>query len=262
MKLNVCALLALCAGAPAMAQLVDVRSDPNPGSSNVVVDGLLGPNEYGPGNNQFFVGGGSGFGGTIGYGTLYMDQDANNLYVGFRAGNNLNDNVVILIDSRAGGFTDAAMNDTADPGRNLSTNLTRDSDDQFAPTFLPDFSLVIGQFGMVTFELTGGSLNFLQYSGAPFTGNDPNIIREIAIPKASMALSSSFDFIVGYGSDSNYMSDETIPVQPFTGTGNPGFGGGGPVPWPRWDTFQKAPAPGSLAFLGIAGLAAARRRRA
>jgi hypothetical protein len=247
--------------------LVDQRLDSDGTSTAYVQDGAISANEYGAGNSQSFLGAGTGFGGTVGNGALYMDFDSTNLYLGFQAGNNLNDNVVILIDSRAGGFTDAMMSDTGDPGRNLSSNLTRDVDDIFFPTFLPDFSIVIGQFGIVAFELTAGTLNFLKYDGQ-FTGNNPGVAREFFLDRATMGLSApnaSFDYIVGYGSDSNFMSNEGIPGQGFAGGANPGWdnNGAGPVHWERYNQMGIVPEPGTMLALalGLGALAARRRSR-
>lgn len=260
--IGVAALLAVGAS-PAMAQLVDTRTDTTPGSG-FVADGVISPNEYGPGNAYSYVGGGGGFGGTLGAGRLFMDSNASNLFIGFQPGNALNDNVAIFINSRGGGFTDADMNDTADGGRNVSSNLSRDSNDIFPAGFLPDYTIIIGSFGIVTFELTAGNtpghLNFLDYNGM-FTGNDPNLAREYTLPLSTLSISGGLDFFVAYCSDSGYLSDETIPGQPFTGGGNPGFGGAGDIHWSNFDRFNVVPAPGAGVLLGIGGLIAARRRR-
>ena len=166
-------------GATAFGGLVTTHTDTD--ASGATVDGTISANEYGPGNSYSYTGAGGGFGGTLGGGALYFQSDASNLYVGFQPGNNLNDNVVIHLDTRAGGFTDADMNDTADPGRNLISNLTRDVDDPYPVGILPDYGLVIGGFGIVLFELnagnTPGHLNFLQFDGT-FTGNNPALARD------------------------------------------------------------------------------------
>src|SRR5688500_13016255 len=107
----------------AQAAVISSQADNTPGTT-FVDDGVISGGEY----RATYTGGGSGFGGTLGAGTLYMDVDATNLYIGFDPGASLNDNVVLHLDTQSGGFTDAAMNDTADPGRNLLTNLTRDVD--------------------------------------------------------------------------------------------------------------------------------------
>jgi hypothetical protein len=253
--------LALAASA-ASAALVDTRIDTTPGGA--AVDGSIGANEYGPANVYSYTGGGGGFGGTLGAGTLHLESDLSNLYIGFQPANPLNDNVVILLDTRSGGFFDADMNDTADPGRNLSSNLTRDVDDVFP--FPADYSIVIGSFGIVVFELnagnTSGHLAFVQFDGT-FTGNDPGLAREIAIPLSSLASPAVIDFFVGYGSNDNYMSDESIPTQSFNGGGNLGYDNNGtfqPVNWANYNRFVVIPEP-ATGLLLLAGLIAFSRRR-
>ncbi len=213
----------------ARAALDTTRTDTT--SDGATVDGTLSADEYGLGNSFVYTGGGGGFGGTVGGAgaALYMESDASNIYFGFQVGNNLNDNVVIHLDTKSGGFTDSQMNDTADPGRNLLSNLTRDVDDVFPVGVLPDYGIVIGGFGIVSFELnagnTPGHLSFLDYSGA-FTGNGAGF-REYALPRASIGSPSIVNFFVSYGSDTNFMSNESIPAEAFNGSGNPGFDNGG-----------------------------------
>lgn len=258
------AALVLAAGAMARP-VVDTVTDMSPNTTNVVVDGVLGVDEYGPGNSYFFAGGGSGFGGTLGAGRIYMDQDANNLYIAIQLGGALNDNVAIWLDTRAGGFTDADMNDTGDGGRAVSSNLSRDAIDVFDAGFLPDYSVITGGFGQVTFQLNAGTepnhLIFEQYSGQ-FTGNDANLVREIVLSKAQYNIGDGFRFLAGYISDSGFVSDETVPSQGFTGQGNPGFGDpAGTLAWLNYNEFNKIPAPGAAAVLGLGLAALARRRR-
>lgn len=260
--LGMCGLALTCLNSMASAQLMDVRTDFNPLTSNFVKDGVISADEYGDANAHVYTGAGTGFGGTVGNGSLYMDFDATNLYVGFQFGNNLNDVAVIFFDTKAGGFTDATMNDTSDGGRSLITNLTRDSNDVFP--FEADYALIIGGFGAVTFELTSESLNFQQFDGT-FTGSDPTQAREVSIAKSDFEIGSSFDFFVAYGSESNFMSDEAMPGQTFSGSGNIGFGGSGDVVWSRYNRFQAVPGPGALSVFALGGLpilgALLRRRR-
>ncbi len=249
---DVVALVALGAamgGGQARAQstgMLDSVLDADPANAKVAIDGLLGIDEYGPGNVNKFVGAGGGFGGTLGAGAIYMKQDIEFLYIGVKLGAALNDDVCLWLDTRAGGFTDAEMDDGGDGGRRISTNLTRDSDDLFDAAFRPDFTVVVGSFGIVVFELTAGTpITFLQYEGV-FLGTDPALVREIAIPKASIAMGTTLKFLAGYFSESNFTSDEAIPPQSFTGLGNPGFGGPGViVDWTRWNEFGPGVHPGS-----------------
>lgn len=246
--------------APAFAGLVDVQTDANPASSTWNPNGVLDAGEY-----ATFTGGGSGFGGPLGSGTLGFDTDGTNLYIGFDPGADLNDNVVLFLDTRPGGITDdTTLDDQADPGRNLSSNLTRDVVDNYA--IGADFSVVIGGFGIVVFELVddgSGQLVFNAFDGT-FTGNDPTLAREISLPLASIGSpTSAVDFFAAYGSDTNFLSDEGVPAQPFSGGGNLGFdnNGNGPVTWENYNQFR-LPTPGALALCGIAGLAGLRRNRA
>jgi len=258
MKGIFCAVIA-GAAVSANAGLAQYQYDNTLGGSTV--DGVLSANEYGPGNSYKYTGGGTGFGGTVGNGALYLNSDATNLYVGFQPGADLNDLVTILLDTRAGGFTDAQMNDTADGGRRASSNLAGIADDLFDPNFLPDFSIVIGSFGIVSFELTSGSLNFLNYSGT-FTGNSASQFREYAIPLATIGSGGlkNIDFIVGYVADSGYGSNESMPGGPLNAGSNVGDGTVS-AGYPDFNRFLTIPTPGALALAGMGLLAGARRRR-
>jgi hypothetical protein len=240
----------------ANAQLVDSRTDTT--NTGATRDQVLSAGEYGNGAYSY-GGGGLGFGGTVGNGRIYMDADFQNLYIGFQMGNSLNDLVTIMLDTRAGGFTDAQMNDNGDGGRRASTQQSINADDAYAPGFLPDFSIIIGNFGTVFFELQGdpNPINFINFDGAtsqPF--------REYSIPLATLGLTnlSNVDFFVAYIADSGFGSNESIPAGPINAGGNPGFDGTSP----GYTTFDRfvIPAPGSLALLGLGGVVAARRRRA
>lgn len=239
----------------AQAQLVESHTDTT--AAGAVRDQTLSPGEYGNGAYSY-GGGGTGFGGTVGNGRIYMDSDATNLYIGFQAGNGINDLVTILLDTRAGGFTDAGMNDNGDGGRRASTQQSINADDQYAAGFLPDFSVVIGNFGTVFFELTAdpNPINFFDFDG---TTSQP--FREYSIPLATLGLSggSNVDFFVAYIGDSGYGSNESIPAGPINASDNPGFSDVS-AGYATYDRFV-VPAPGAAAVLGLGGLMASRRRR-
>lgn len=266
--MKIALVVAALAGA-ANAGLVDTRVDST--LTGASVDGTLGAGEYGGGAYNY-LGAGSGFGGTLGNGALYFDSDGTNLYIGFQAGANLDNNVTILLDTRAGGFTDAGMSDNADGARRNSSNLALNADDAFDANFLPDFSIVIGNFGIVSFELTGsgndGSLNFIDFNGT-FNGNGTGF-REYAISLASIGSGSNrnIDFFAALISDSGYASNESVPAyEPLQANGNPGFGDGqfggtiGTPGYGNYNRFTTVPTPGAAALLALGGLVAVRRRR-
>lgn len=253
-------LLALLAGgalaAPALAGLVDTRIDSN--ADGATVDQTIGAGEYGAGNAYSYTGGGSGFSGAVGNGVLYLESDATNLYVGLQAGGALNDLVTILLDTKAGGYTDAGMNDNGDGGRRASTQQSINADDAYAPGFLPDYSLIIANFGTVFFQLEAdpNPITFIHFDG---TNTQP--VREYAIPLATLGLtagSGKVDFLVAYIADSGYGSNESIPAYaPLNGGANPGFD---PVSagYGNFNRFY-LPEPTTAALLGL-GLLAVRRR--
>lgn len=265
MKYVLILTMAAAIACPAMAALVDSRQDTT--AAGAVVDGVLGAGEYGNGAYSY-TGGGAGFGGTLGNGVIYMDSDANNLYIGFQPGGDLNDNVAIMIDSRGGGFVDADMDDQADGGRRAVSNQTANADDAYPAGVLPDFGMVIGNFGIVLFELnagnTPGHLNFVSFDGT-FTGNAPTF-REFAIPLATLELSASdvvanscLNFFAAYVSDSSFNSNESIPVSPALNAGpNPGFDGPS-AGYANHNEFCIVPEPASLLALGLLGAIIRRR---
>ncbi|MGD8451208.1 MAG: PEP-CTERM sorting domain-containing protein [Phycisphaerae bacterium] len=251
-------ILALIA-APAVADLIDVRVDTT--LDGATIDGVIAADEYGVGNTYSYGGGGTGFGGTVGSGLLYMESDDTNLYIGFAPGNNLNDIAWIMFDTREGGFLDADMHDQADGSRRVLSEQTLNVDDAYP--ILPDFGLVITQWGIGLFELTAGDtdghLNYVSWDGT-FTGTEPTV-REVAIPLTDLALTAgdAFDFFMGYTSDSGWNSNESIPAyEPLNTADNPGHDGPA-AGYGNYDRFVTVPEPAALAGL-LLGLALIRRR--
>jgi hypothetical protein len=201
----------------------------------------------------FANGGGGGFGGTLGNGSISMDVAAGNLNIGFVPGNALNDIVALYLDTKPGagvGYLDADMRDHADGGRTAISELTLTQNDVFPTHIFPDYGLAIGNFGSVLFELnagnTDGHLNFLIFNPA----------TTISIPLATLGNPAYVDFFAGYTSGGGYNSNESLPYSaPLQSNGNPGFGDGqfGGLntggTYENYNRFFTTPAPEPATFL-------------
>jgi hypothetical protein len=209
----------------------------------------------------YMNGGGGGFGGTVGAGTLHVDSNSTNIFFGFDPGADLNDNAVLYLDTRLGGFADSQMNDRADGARSATSNLTRDSNDVFPVS--PDFAIVFGSFGTVVFELTthggnestetNGHLTFHVFQGDQ-TGNSASLVREIALSRSLLGNPVQIDFFMAYAADSMFNSNESLPGSALNASGNPATGSvGGTVTYDNANRFIVAaiPEPGSALFGGI-----------
>jgi hypothetical protein len=228
----------------------------------------LSSSQSGPVARTYSNGGGNGFGGTLGSGSITMEvvNGGADLRISFAAAGALNDIVAIMLDTQAGGFADADMRDRADGGRYAVSEFTRELNDVFPDMpSLPDFGLAIGNFGAVLFRLnagnTDGHLQFELFNGA----------QDITIPLSLLGSPTQVNWFAGYISGDGYASNESLPASPSINglPGNPGHGDGnfGGVPGlneVRYDNYNQylIPTPGAVALLGLGGLVAGRRRRA
>lgn len=201
-------------------------------------------------------GGGGGFGGTLGNGSIDMDADSSALNVRFNAGAGLNDIVVVLFDTKSGGVLDSQMDDRADGGRHAVSQGMRDGVISYASGFLPDYALAIGNFGSVLFELnqgsTNGHLNFLQFNGA----------QSIAINRSNLGLGAGnfgFNWTAYYTSGTGFMSNEVMPG-PGLGSNNIGFGPNSNVQL-GFNRFEAVPEPATMTALALGAAALLRRRK-
>jgi hypothetical protein len=218
--------------------------------------GLILSQNDGPIPSIYANGGGSGFGGTLGAGAIKLDATALGLYVEFTPGNALNDLVAIQFDTKAGGFTDADMDDQGDGGRRAASNMANGVDDAFP--ILPDYSIIIGNFGVVGFELNAGNtpnhLTFKQFNPGLST----------TIPWADLGITpgtlTNVDFFAGYVADSGYGSNESLPASPAL-NGGPNVGELSSSP--GYANFNRlvVPEPTTLAAIGGLGALLLRRRK-
>lgn len=234
----------------AHAQLIQTLTDATPLASGVSINGSVASGEYAA---NFMNGGGAGFGGTLGNGRISMDADASNVHFGFTEGNSLNDIVVVYIDSKSGGFDDASMSDTSDGGRRVISDLARDSQEQFPTGFLADYAVIFGSFGSVTFELTGGTHNFMSFQ----SGREVSIARNLLDGGSA---NFGFNWFAAYSSDSGFLSNESMPsLASLNGISNPGFNWGGQ--YATYNRFEAVPEPASMTALGLGVAALLRRKR-
>lgn len=245
--------LSLCVASVGSVQagLIQTQVDSDINNSSVVLDNNASSGEYA---TNFSNGSGSGFGGTLGSGTIRMDADSGMIYFGLTPGASLDNPVVIYLDTKSGGFDDSTMNDTSDGGRSAVTNLTRDANDAFPTGFLADYAVVIAGFGALSFELTGGSLNYM---------NNYVNSKEIGVSRADLGLTGSsigFNWFAAYCSESMYNSDESMPSNPQSGTGNPGFGPNG-FNYENYNRFEAVPEPASIIAVSAGILALIRKKR-
>lgn len=228
----------------------------------------------GPGLQTFSNGGGGGFGGTLGSGSIGMEIVGGDLRITLTPGNAVNDYVAIFLDTRAGGQTDATMDDQADDGRRVLSQLTATLNDVYPDMpSNPDFGGVFWNGGggnqVVGFELTAGNTpGHLNYAGNYVNHGIGAYVMTFSL--AQLGNPSEINWFAAYCSGGGYNSNESMPASAsINGIGNPGFGdgqfGGHPglqeVVYTNWNQYR-VPGPGAAALLGLGALAMGRRRRA
>ncbi|MEM9754112.1 MAG: PEP-CTERM sorting domain-containing protein, partial [Planctomycetota bacterium] len=258
------AALVCCGLTPAYAALVTTHVDDN--ADGATVDGTLAADEYNLGNSYAYGGGGTGFGGTLGNGTLYMESDGTDLYVGLNITGDLGgDAVTVFLDTKSGGFSDdSLLTDTADAGRAMTSDLTRDVADRFPVE--ADYALQFGNGYSVLFELVNsGSHGVVTANYAGTGGSGSAGFREASVSLADLGSGPNefVDFFAVLISGSNFASNEAIPDPGIAN--NPGFdnaaNGGGPVTWPDFHRFTTIPEPATISLLGVGALAMILRRK-
>jgi len=88
------------------------------------------------------------------------------------------------------------------------------------------------------------------------------LAREFAISRSALGNASTVNFFASYGSDTNFMSNESIPAESFNGGANLGFDNNGSFTAVNHENFHQfvVPEPASMGVLGLAAIGMLRRR--
>lgn len=179
---------------------------------------------------QFSGNGKTGFGGTVGQGSMTVSDDRSTItFTLNRGGGDLNDAVVIYIDSRSGGFSSTAnFTDDADGLRKAISG--KDGENRasltFPTGFLPDFAIAFDKDFAGIWELVeSGPHNYQASANLTPGGNSSSPTFTVSTARTNIGSTSgtiNFKFLVTYISETAYRSNE------FIGDGgpaaNPGFG--------------------------------------
>lgn len=253
---------------PVLAGVVDTVIDTTPGGATV--NGTVAVGEY----VDTVSGGGGGFLGPVGGGTLSVDSDASAIYLGFSGMGDISGNSIrVYFDVTPGGFTElsdgAGFNDFQDFGRE---RLSRPASIGLILPFAADYGMIISPaFGgfQALFQLQTGGNGSLNFSGNNVTSsaigeNPSNATYEFRIPFldiGGIAAGSIVDFVVIYSNnndqDNAFMSNEGFPFQ----GSNVNYGNGPATitEFHRLQTFV-IPEPSGLVLSMLAGLALMLRR--
>ena len=222
--------------------------------------------------------GNSGFGGTIGGGSLTLTDDGTILSGTLTKGpSGFNDVLVLYVDTAPGGFSDTsgffddggggdalrkaisgytATDNGGGAGRSLMT---------FASGFSPDYAIALGpsaaNFGGV-FQLANGGANSFPYQGsADLSGlgnaNNATYTFSLNLSQIGVTAGQSFELFGTYISGSGYRSDEAIAGNDVGASGQ----GWNPFTQTAFATYTTAPEPSSIGLLLLGGAAVFARRK-
>lgn len=224
----------------------------------------------------------AGFGGPVGQGSLTLSDDGTTLSGTITRGvGGFNDQLVIYIDSVAGGFGDTgSFGDNADGLRQAISgfNGSNRSLMTFPSGFQADYALALGpqsdSFGGLWTLAAGGGNSLIFNSNANLsptgsgTGTSASFTFSISLASIGVAPGTGFRFITTYlNGGSGYRSNESLGNSMPNGTadGNNNIGPN-PVTVADFATYGTPviPEPTTVALFGVAAsaLLVARRRRA
>lgn len=161
--------------------------------------------------------GNSGFGGTVGGSTLNISDDGTTMTFSFsRGGSNLDNVVVIYVDSKSGGFTNTnSFNDTggADRVAISTTNGSRDPEVSFPSGFTADYAITAKNDFAGIFELQAtGSHTFIDTADLTPNNDSSSATHTFTVDFSQIGITNTdkFDFVVTYCSGDSWLSNEVI----------------------------------------------------
>ncbi len=220
----------------------------------------------------------TGFGGPPGNSPLTVTDSGGTVDFSLAAGAAIAgaDDVVLYIDSVAGGFGDTStFSDNADGGREAisgfnSTNPSRTLA-SFAAGFNADYAIVIDGSGNGNlFQLASGANNSLVFQNGVNLGNVGNTYTfNTSLASLGLTQGQSFNFVASLISGTAFRSNETIGTSTVTNPGAaPNAGFTGTLTFSNFDTYQSTaavPEPATVLLIGpalLGGMFFVRRRRA
>lgn len=242
------------------AALITQHADQTPTAP--IVDGLIGADEYGPGNTYSFTGGGAGFGGQFGNGTMRVKSSGQHLFLSFTGigvptdGNHY----LVYLNTRSGGYQPSGeMDDTTTGSRRNASILSLNGIDSVtfadgANSASPDFALVFnnrtpgnGGFSRL-FELNPNGLNHSERTHQSSPLGISTV--EFSVPLTTLGLNPGdpVDIMAVNISDTAFLSNETYPAHNLAAS--PGFGDAQTIVFSnfhRFTTFGSGPQIGLTA---------------
>lgn len=219
--------------------------------------------------------GATGFGGSIGLGSLDVTLSGSTLNFTLNAASPLGNDTVIYFDTIGGGFTDTStLGDHADGGRTAisGTDGTNRSLLTFAPGFAADFALSVEPTFAGLFQLNAGGNGTLTFVQDAMIMNPSGNTYTFSLNLASLGISpgDQVKFVASLISTTGYRSNETIGTSntiPGTPGDAPNAGFNGTQTFSDFNTFQTAaiPEPATVLLVGpalLGGMFFVRRRRA
>lgn len=233
-----------------------------------------------PSSAQTYNGnGGTGFGGTVGQGTLTISDNGTTLTGTISRGpSNFNDQLVIYIDSTAGGFGDTnSFGDSADGLRQSISgfNGTSRAALTFPAGFQADYALALGpmsdNFGGLWTLAAGGTNSLVFNADASLSptggasGSAASFTFSISLASIGVTPGASFRFVTTYlNGGVSYRSNESFGNSMPNGTDPNGNIGTSAATLTNFATYttHTVPEPSTYALVaaGLAGLAWRRRR--